>query len=422
MRRRSGFTLLELLVVIVIIGILLALILPAIMHARAAARRTQCTSNLHQLAIAAANFESVHQRLPNSGTFGVTTASNGTRVIDYFQPKRSWVVDLLPYMDCKNLHDGWTFTDPNPADALLVDHPNWNVASPATCATDSVDGIAGVAISASEIDPRQRDNAATSHQYIPLLVCPDEPTSLSQGGGLSYVCNSGYGEFDGTFADTNCSNNWSCTQIDWDGDGLNCAVTALTDPDDAQIARMTGLFWAGSEGAPRAVDDVRIKLASVIDGYSSTIMFTENTNAGFARSGDPAGSHGDYTWAMPWTLATGFVVTTVDICPNGQFGVCNDPRQDLAYQSANAPAAVGRINRDAGRNEGRAPFPSSYHHGVVIVAFCDGSTRSLSAAIDGSVYCRLLSPQGSLLPTGSQFNSARTDEGLWQGPVSDNDF
>jgi hypothetical protein len=236
------------------------------------------------------------------------------------------------------------------------------------------------------------------------------------------VCNSGCGEFDGTFVNTNCSNNWSCTQTDWDGDGVLCAVTPLTDPDDARIARMMGLFWAGSAASLPAVDDARTKFASIADGTSSTIMFTENTNAGFAVSADPAGVHGDYTWAMPWTLATGFVITTVDICPNGQFSVCNDPQTDLSYQSANAPVAIGRINRDVGANEGLAPFPSSGHGGIVHVTFCDGRTRSISAAIDGGVYCKLLSPQGSWLPRGTQMSASRTDAGLWQGPLSDGDF
>lgn len=66
MNRRRGFTLVELLVVIAIIGILVALLLPAIQAAREAARRSECKNNLRQLALAVHNFEIAYKRLPPS--------------------------------------------------------------------------------------------------------------------------------------------------------------------------------------------------------------------------------------------------------------------------------------------------------------------------------------------------------------------
>src|SRR3990172_12884294 len=87
--RRAGFTLVELLVVIAIIGILVALLLPAIQAARAAAQRTQCQNNLKNIALACLNYENTKKELPPGSTN--TNIAQGSGL--------GWPVLILPYVE-----------------------------------------------------------------------------------------------------------------------------------------------------------------------------------------------------------------------------------------------------------------------------------------------------------------------------------
>jgi prepilin-type N-terminal cleavage/methylation domain-containing protein/prepilin-type processing-associated H-X9-DG protein len=90
--RRRGFTLVELLVVIAIIGILIALLLPAVQAARESARRTQCTNNLKQLALGAHSFHDTKKFMPP-----------GRLDTDYL----TWAVVMLPYIEELNYYQQW---------------------------------------------------------------------------------------------------------------------------------------------------------------------------------------------------------------------------------------------------------------------------------------------------------------------------
>lgn len=89
-RRQSAFTLIELLVVVAIIGVLVALLLPAVQAAREAARRIACTNNQRQLGLAAIHYEGTHDQFPSWKT-------------EIAGHEASWAVPLLPYLEQNSL-------------------------------------------------------------------------------------------------------------------------------------------------------------------------------------------------------------------------------------------------------------------------------------------------------------------------------
>ncbi len=141
---RRGFTLVELLVVIAIIGILVALLLPAIQAAREAARRSQCSNKLRQLALAVHNYEDTHGNFPSGNLSRLPTnydASDWCRTRPGSDSRASWTVLILPYLEETAQYDlfefGAAFTSTSNVQGSTANHREFQTSNPAyQCPSD----------------------------------------------------------------------------------------------------------------------------------------------------------------------------------------------------------------------------------------------------------------------------------------------
>ncbi|HEX7376502.1 MAG TPA: DUF1559 domain-containing protein [Pirellulales bacterium] len=169
--RRSAFTLVELLVVIAIIGLLVALLLPAVQAAREAARRVECVNGLKQLGLALQNYHDTLGRLPAGylATGPYVDGANDTT------PGWAWGSFLLPYLEQSTLQGQFNFNLPVQK-------------SPA------VGTFLTAFICPSDVLPRQPFNV-TDNSWN--LICPMAPSSYAAccGGGVATTAATGNGCF-----------------------------------------------------------------------------------------------------------------------------------------------------------------------------------------------------------------------------------
>ncbi len=122
---RGAFTLVELLVVITIIGILIALLLPAVQAAREAARRISCNNQLKQLGLALHNYEQANKCFPPGSIVGtgVTTVTYPVTVIGDSAHGTSWMLRILPFIEGETLGKAWVYTTNVAGNAATAAYP-----------------------------------------------------------------------------------------------------------------------------------------------------------------------------------------------------------------------------------------------------------------------------------------------------------
>jgi prepilin-type N-terminal cleavage/methylation domain-containing protein len=235
--RTSGFTLVELLVVITIIGILVSLLLPAVQKAREAARRIQCTNNLRQISLGLHNYHSSRQRFPAGWRSIDQPRSYNDETIEGW----GWMTQVLPMVEEANVYDridlrqhllDWDFDSIRPLD------------------------IAG------------QQCPSSTQNSLSFNIVTSAPTSHGQPfvelGRTHYVGSVGS----------------SVAQEDM-GQGTSCPSPTLLN----QSARIDGVFYRNS----------RTRIEQITDGSSKTIMTGERSKGWISSQRGVAGEF-DSSW------------------------------------------------------------------------------------------------------------------------------
>jgi prepilin-type N-terminal cleavage/methylation domain-containing protein/prepilin-type processing-associated H-X9-DG protein len=358
-RSRLGFTLVELLVVIAIIGILIALLLPAVQAAREAARRSQCTNNLKQLGLAMQNYHDVYGRYPIIGTYGtMTDYANTWGFVPNGIGEGHQMVRLLPYIEYADLYNYYNFQLPmgyfgdGPGflgelnQSLPVGNPKrynyfW-VVNTFLCPSNSY----GTNVTGQNPQGGDRalsdygvsvGNPAMSSQNGQGFIAPFIPVSPYQpvGGWNSYFNQSVGWQSDDWQGDPNGTNgifsrgNWSAAINDVT-DGTSNTIAMMEVGRNCGIHNWNG--WSCYDGHhlatkapinfPRCINDIGYNGVQVSWGNSWSEGFWDYATENGARAYHPSGANFLFTDG-----STHFINEAVNYETYQRLGARNDARE-----------------------------------------------------------------------------------------------
>lgn len=353
----SAFTLVELLVVIAIIGILVALLLPAVQSAREAARRSQCQSNLRNIALAVLNFETANGELPAA----VSRANGITNISIVRDYTSTWLMDCLPYLEEQALLDSFDTTK------LLT---GGNIAT--TGATNYKNVLARGAEIAVLKCPTDQNNAIKFRS-----------TQLGDNWARgNYAANSGPG-------------NWLNATSSATGIASPPVMNNLGYPSKAWKGTEINANWPPTIRAPMGPND-RIKLPQIIDGTSKTMLLAE------VRTGI---SELDWrgTWALPFPGAS-------IVARHGAGGDSNGPNNcgpksddsataltDFSCTASSAALDLACMTCNDDSTGFAQAAPRSLHPGGIFIARADGSADWVSDDIETTGGASCCSPWDHLI-------------------------
>ncbi|HJQ79662.1 MAG TPA: DUF1559 domain-containing protein [Lacipirellulaceae bacterium] len=334
-RRRSAFTLVELLVVIAIIGVLVALLLPAIQAAREAARRSQCKNNLKQLGLACQMHHDTHKYFP-SGGWGDWWVGCPDMGAGKNQPG-TWTYQLLSYIEesaSRGVGQGFACTDPNSRKALAQ-----MVATPVS-----------VFYCPSRRSPQAYPMGERDYPNL------DEP---AQAAKTDYAGNIGDFAYAGRSTDQGPKSLAEAAGYDWKFSGDAFIDKWRRNLNDPSFNGLTGVIFQRSE----------VKIHQITDGTTHTYLLGEkNVQADHYEDGVPTNDdqsmyngHDKDNLRSTFVWFPGFENQGVPKCPP----LPDTPMKDSC---------------DGGWGFGGP------HSGGWMALFCDGSVHFLSYDLDPTVH------------------------------------
>jgi prepilin-type processing-associated H-X9-DG protein len=244
-------------------------------------------------------------------------------------------------------------------------------------------------------------NAQIAATDLGVLVCPDDNTIVKGQGNLSYVVNGGFTIYQawGSGWINSSSGLGTATRLDW-------APTGSSYQIEMSVSRMLGVFFPDSV-FPQGIT-VKIPwnvptttVDGLVDGASNTLMISENTLTGATPTGTPYSNGLLTNWANPMTNFTSFIGGS-GVCASGCSSGALAPANGVdgnGWTAANLIGSYSNINGgQTGSAEGSYPFSNSAHPGGCNMGFCDGGVRFIKSSLNGIVYSKIITPQGSKLP------------------------